>query len=187
MGLAMLGIPRLMIFLLLAAAVGGCASFGDKHDADVGIGTAAYERKAAQPYAALYLPYARMAALTRSVNEEAGCPRADQFAPALKEDGPREWANALGRRGWHCKWAKRNFRVCPPGRQCMVGLGFHVWFRGCREVAIVYRGTDFGVPGQIGDILSSLRWFVHPAAVDEYGQVGYALPTILERIRKKCP
>ena len=55
----------MLVAALAAFAVGGCAHQPEEKVA-VGIGTAAYARQQAKPYAVLYKPYAQMAALAYS-------------------------------------------------------------------------------------------------------------------------
>ncbi len=156
-----------LLCVALGALLSACAAGPGK--VAVGVGTAAYAEKDEKPFAALYLPYARMAQLAYD-NDAGVCPAA---APA----------------GWTCKWGLPDFKVCPPGRDCPGGLGFHVWTnsaspRGCREAVIAFRGTDWG---ELGDMLSNFRWFWRTAQADEYEQVKFAIKTIVSHARSVCP
>jgi hypothetical protein len=176
---------------VLAAALAGCAR-NDRPTVDVGVGIAAYTKYDAAPYATLYLPYARMAALARSVPERGDCPA----NPAVRATfGPDEqgWLTKLNRDGWHCmaSWDDVADEVCRRGAGCLGGLGFHVWRhaargRRCNEVAIVFRGTDFGEPGAWDDIMTSLRWLLPVGTVDQYNQVSAAMPLVLAKVRRVC-
>jgi len=92
---------------MAAIALSACAQLST--NVDVGEGTAAYVRQDAQPYAALYLPYAQMAALAYKT-ENGSCPL----------------SNGSLSSAWTCKFARPDFKVCSPGRDCVPGLGFHV-------------------------------------------------------------
>lgn len=156
-----------LVCLGLGAVLSACA--GGPGKVSVGVGTAAYEPKDEKPFAALYLPYARMAQLAYD-NDAGLCP-------------------AGGPQNWTCKWGLPDFKVCPPGRDCASGLGFHVWTnggspRGCREAVIAFRGTDWG---ELGDMLSNFRWFWRTAQADEYEQVKFAIKAIVSRARSACP
>lgn len=158
---------RFLLVVLAGWLVSACALSPDK--VSVGVGTAAYAPQEAKPFATLYLPYAEMAQLAYD-NDQGVCPAA---APS----------------GWTCKWGLPDFKVCPDGRDCAPGLGFHVWVkngapRQCREAAIVFRGTDWG---ELGDMLSNFRWFWRTSQVDEYEQVKFAIRTIVARVRTVCP
>jgi hypothetical protein len=159
---------RLRLFLVVIAGwlVSACALAPET--ASVGVGTGAYTRTDAKPFATLYLPYAELAQLAYD-NDQGICPAA---APA----------------GWVCKWGLPDFKICPEGRDCAPGLGFHVWVRngprGCQEAAIVFRGTDWG---ELGDMLSNFRWFWRTSQADEYEQVKFAIKTIVSRTRAACP
>src|SRR6185437_13341129 len=162
---------RLVLVVLAAAALCGCAQTHD--EVNVGIGSAAFSVSPARPYAELYLPYAQMSALAYAQSSDVrGCPIANATrAPWLKE---------LHGKGWHCVFGSAAFNVCPPGRQCGGGLTFHVWRKSdCAQIAIAFRGTD---PNDIEDWLSNFRWFIPHRTWDEYDQTKYVQPAVMRRI-----
>jgi len=162
---------RLVLVVLAAAALCGCAQTHD--EVNVGIGSAAFSVSPARPYAELYLPYAQMSALAYAQSSDVrGCPIANATrAPWLKE---------LHGKGWHCVFGSAAFNVCPPGRQCGGGLTFHVWRKSdCAQIAIAFRGTD---PNDIEDWLSNFRWFIPHRTWDEYDETKYVQPAVMRRI-----
>jgi hypothetical protein len=165
--------------VLVAAALCGCAQ--TREQVSVGVGVAAFNVEPAHPYAALYLPYAQMSALAYAKNDDArGCPLAGPGPDFASPGDMAGWLRSLQAQNWHCAFGTPGFEVCAPGRQCVTGLTFHVWRKSdCSQVAIAFRGTD---RGDFGDMLSNLRWFIHSETWDEYNEVEYVLPQIMQRI-----
>lgn len=158
-------------FAALAAAV-LCACAQTHEEVNVGIGTAAFAVHPARPYAELYLPYAEMSALAYAGQaDRRGCPMVN--VDHLK------WLRALNHKGWHCVFGSSQFVLCPRDRQCASGLTFHVWRKGCSQVAIAFRGTD---RSDLEDWLSDLRWFIPRPQPDEYDQTNYVHLKLMERI-----
>jgi hypothetical protein len=161
--------------ILTALALAACAQ--TQQQVLVGVGAEAFATEPARGYAELYLPYAQMSALAYDDRVDTrGCPLPD---PADKPPSDsRGWLGALRRAGWRCIASDKAFALCPPGHQCVEGLSFHIWRRGC-DFALAFRGTD---RGDLGDRLSDLHWFIHGPELDEYGKLGFAMPQIMARI-----
>jgi hypothetical protein len=170
----------------LAAAVAvlaGCAQAPGT--VGVGIGTAAYRFEAARPYAELYAPYAKMAALayTDPLTPQG---KGGQFCPtpariSAKGD-PRllQWFAELGHERWRCLFGAVGATGCPQGIRCVDGLQYHVWRRNdCTEAVIAFRGSD---AGDIGDWISNLRWFVVRPVFDQYDQAQHAIGEIIDKL-----
>jgi hypothetical protein len=155
-------LARRIVVAFIAALVAACAQFPDK--VCVGLGTAGYVSQDAAAYAALYLPYAKMAEL--SYTDSPGCPA---------EAGPR---------GWTCRFGTDAIGLCPARAVCAPGLAIQVWRKeGCGEAVIAFQGTNWT---QLGDVLSNFRWFFRTSQLDEYTQVQFALRKIVARIRAEC-
>jgi len=185
-------VSRLFTVVLFCAAAAGCAS--RPSTVGVGIGTAAYVDQPAKPYAALYLPYAQMAALAYADpqflirSQTPYCPdEALLRSPALADAGHpaadnvrlARWRAALGRH-WQCLFGGVGPVGCPRGIRCVDGLQYQVWRRrDCGEAVIAFRGSD---SGDIGDWLSNFRWFLSRSIFDEYDQVQKAIPAIVDKI-----
>ena len=184
---------------LCALTLGGCAQH--RNDVAVGIGTRYYEIEKAKPYAALYLPYARMAALAYTdeqfLTSGEGPPRRGQLCPvgehlnnpALADarnpvEANRQlavWLKELQRDGWECIFGRVGVRNCPSGEQCVDGLQYHIWRRkDCREAVLAFRGSD---SDQIGDWITNLRWFQVRDVFDQYDQVQREVVRVVKRLR----
>jgi hypothetical protein len=186
-----------------ALAVAGCAQLPDK--VAVGIGTRYYETEPARPYAALYLPYARMSALAYTdaqfLTGAGAQPRLGQLCPLVERlndpalvdaDHPAEanrrlarWLGELQHGGWQCIFGRVGIYNCPAGEQCVEGLQYQVWRRrDCSEAVIAFRGSD---RGDIGDWLTNLRWFRLSDVFDQYDQVQVEVVKIVRRLQEsKC-
>ena len=182
-----------LIAALLCAALAACAQTRDK--VAVGIGTAYYVPDDAVPYAALYLPYARMASLAyadpqflRRGKVRPFCPDVGLLASPRGVDAahPAEdnrrlagWLVALNR-NWECLSGGVGPLDCPKGVRCVEGLQYQVWRRkDCSEAVIAFRGTD---RTQRGDWLSNLHWFVGRWFFDQYAQAQEAIRGIIKGI-----
>ena len=193
-------IARLRVFLIIGAAalVAGCATRPDKVGVNVGVGL--IKQEPAADYAALYLPYAKMASIAYTDLEflvpsgpRQFCPDRHRLAHLNADTKPQRarnpdnlrWLIELERAGWRCIYALNDPDECPtPGCNPLPGLELHVWMKGC-EAVIAIRGTD---SEQEGDWKSNLRWFLLPLNLfDEYRQVEFHMRTILRKIRQNCP
>ncbi|TMJ01775.1 MAG: lipase [Alphaproteobacteria bacterium] len=187
-------------FILAALFLTACAQLSGTVRVNVGVGL--IEDQPAPNYAALYLPYARMASIAytdvKFLKGGAGptryCPDAYRLAherPDTRDQAERnpnnlEWLNELQANGWRCIYALNDPRECPadnPSCDPVRGLELHVWMKGC-EAVIAFRGTDYD---QRGDWQSNLRWFLGPLHLfDEYRQVEFHMSSILGRISRVC-
>lgn len=188
-------IVRLLAVAGLAFTVAACAQ--NPKDVAVGVGTSFYRYKDAKPYAALYKPYAEMAAVAYSnpqFLDGKACPDAAKFANPKLVDSTNTaednalmagWLADLHKKHWRCESGHVGPYGCKQGtRRCVDGLEYHVWRRGCSEAVIAFRGTDFN---EIGDWLSNFRWFVSRSLFDQYDQVQEAVPDIVDHIyRSGC-
>src|SRR5512146_2205228 len=153
---------RACAMALAAVALAACAQ--TRTEADVGIGTAAYQPKPAKPYAVLYKPYAEMATVAytnQDYLDAAACPDADKLRASGTDDN-KTYAAMVGnlhRAGWSCHFGHVGPYGCRSGTpRCLDGLEYHVWRRGrCGEAVIAFRGTD---ANEIGDWLTNFRWFI---------------------------
>jgi hypothetical protein len=182
-----------------ALALAACAQLPS--EVAVGVGTRYYEFEAAKPYAALYLPYARMSALAYAdeqfLTPGGERPAIGQYCPlAGKLNDPsfvdrghtaeanRElarWLAALEGDGWRCIYGRGALRHCPQGEQCVEGLQYMVWRRrDCSEAVIAFRGSD---AGDVGDWLTNFRWFRFKSVFDQYDQVQAEVPKIIARLQ----
>jgi Lipase (class 3) len=178
---------RCAVPALLALGLGACAHRPD--EVAVGIGTAAYRTEPAAGYAALYRPYAQMAALAytdqenlfaQSANRAPLCPDKARLRGAPGGGEAARWVNQLEGEKWSCLFGRIGYDSCPPGQRCVTGLQYQVWRRtDCREAVIAFRGTD---SGDIGDWISNLRWFVLAPYFDEYDQVGAEIRDVINKI-----
>lgn len=172
---------------LMAFELGACAQ---RHDeVAVGIGTAAYKTEPAAGYAALYRPYAQMAALAYTAQENM-FPKSADRAPLCPDkarlrnmpgaDESARWVNQLEAEKWNCLFGRIGYDSCSPGQRCVTGLEYQVWLRtNCTEAVIAFRGTD---RGDFGDWISNLRWFVLAPYFDEYDQVGAEIKDVINKI-----
>lgn len=65
------------------------------------------------------------------------------------------------------------------------GLGYHVWDKEETDgviVAIVFRGTDLG---ELGDLLSDLRWLFRFFLWDQYHQVRRLMPQLVKSLQEQ--
>jgi hypothetical protein len=182
-------IGRLLVVAGIAFTVSACAQ--KREEVAVGVGTSFYKYKDAKPYAALYKPYAEMAAVAYSnpqFLDGRGCPDPKKFAdPKLVDSTNTAEDNALMagwladlKKNWRCESGHVGPYGCKAGTpRCVEGLEYHVWRRGCREAVIAFRGTDFN---EIGDWLSNFRWFVSRSLFDQYDQVQDAVPHIIDAV-----
>lgn len=188
-------IVRLAAFALAVLLLAACAS-KPSTKVSVGIGTDAYVDEDAPAYAALYLPYAQMAALAYSgenfVDKSGGsgtlCPRTDLLldaglaaTPTQAGDNKRAaaWAQKL-RSEWRCLFGQIGIDDCPKGMKCLGGLALQVWRRNdCKEAVIAFRGSE---SRDLGDWVSNLRWFVVSRYFDQYDQVRRDINAILKKI-----
>jgi hypothetical protein len=184
---------RGLIAALVCALLAACAQNRDK--VAVGIGTAYYVPDDARPYAALYLPYARMASLAYTDLQFLARGKARPYCPDVgllrspggvdathpAEDNQRlaRWLLALDR-DWQCLSGGVGPLNCPKGVRCVDGLQYQVWRRrDCSEAVIAFRGTD---RTQAGDWLTNLHWLVGRWFFDQYEQVQEAIPDIIRGI-----
>lgn len=174
-----------LIGMGLGLALAGCAQ-QPREKVAVGIGTAAYARQAAKPYAVLYKPYAEMATVAYvSPPYLAGnsCPSADKLRASGTADNKAaaKLIDNLAKAGWSCRFGHVGPYGCKPGTpRCLDGLEYHVWRRGrCGEAVIAFRGTD---GNEIGDWLTNFRWFLGGRFFDQYDQVQKAVPDIIKAL-----
>jgi hypothetical protein len=168
----------LVVAVVMALAAAGCAQ--SPKDVAVGIGTAAYDMKPAQPFAVIYKPYAEMAAVAYTDPQylTGGCPDANKVRAA--DPDKAAMIGNLTRAGWVCRFGHVGPVGCKAGEpRCVDGLEYHVWRRGCSEAAIAFRGTD---ANEIGDWLSNFRWFIARPLFDQYDQVQKAVPDIIRAL-----
>jgi pimeloyl-ACP methyl ester carboxylesterase len=92
--------------------------------------------------------------------------------------------------GWRVVSAHEGALPClpknRPGCTPLPGLGFQVWHspRGCAEVVIAFRGTNFDSQD---DWTSNLRWFQSRGnRFDQYDQVREYIAGIIDRIHARC-
>lgn len=173
-------ILRLLAAAAMAVAAAGCAQLPT--DVALGVGTAAYQTKAAKPYAVLYKPYAEMAtvAYTDPPYLTGGCPSAEKMRPG-NPDGAA-MIDRLTRAGWVCRFGHVGPFGCKAGTpRCVDGLEYHVWQRGCGEAVIAFRGSD---ANELGDWLSNFRWFIARPLFDQYDQVQNAVPHIINGVNR---
>ncbi len=188
-------------FVVVAAglALGACAQVRD--EAQVSLGTQFPVTVKAKDYAALYLPYAKMATAAY-VNENAldrhHCPDPTLLAQAQAGESASDrdyrkavsgWIHDLKKQNWECRFGIYGNLRCPPrAGDChpVGGLEFHVWRRmqagSCREVAIAFRGTD---KNDLGDWISNFRWLYRLVPrFDQYAQVQTHITQIVRRIKR---
>jgi hypothetical protein len=189
----------LRLVALAAAALALVACAQDPHKVGVGVGTSYYRFKAARPYAYLLKPYAEMSALAYSdpptFQTADFCPDIGAYqnpanvdARHTADDNRRavRWLQDLHRAGWHCVRGHVG-SYCRKGEDCVGGLQFHLWRRGCREAVLAFRGTDFNEEGPLlsrGDLISNLRWFIHLPVNDEYVQARWASVAIADEVSR---
>lgn len=182
--------------LLVAALAAGCAQ--DARQVMVRTGTGLDHAKPAADFAALYLPYARMASLAYTDPEFLRpnlCPDRDKLAhlsPRTAEQKRRNPANlaflaALKSQGWHCAFGVIDPPGCPPDKPHCVpvtGLEMQAWIRGC-TAAIAFRGTDQGDRGDLYSDFRFVRFFVNE--FDQYEQVGLHTGQWIARLMASAP
>ena len=184
---------------LAGVLLGACAQ--DPNTVRVNIGTGLVDPKPAADYAALYLPYAKMASIAytdaKFLKPRPGpnpdCPdlqRLVHLPPDTDDQRTRKpniikWLTELRSDGWSCLFGLNDPPGCPhdlPRCNPLPGLELHVWMRQC-EAVIAIRGTD----NQPGDWQSNLRWFLRPLHLfDEYRQVQFHISNIVRQIRNAC-
>ncbi|MPZ56349.1 MAG: hypothetical protein GEU91_07565 [Rhizobiales bacterium] len=192
---------RPLAAILLAAALGACATRPDQVDVTVGVDVP--QPQAANNYAALHAPYAMMATAAY-VDENvltAGnhCPDVRKLGirqPGDTDDtfafnkSVRGWITHLKQRQWECRFGVVGSLPCPDrlGQDCrpVSGLGFHVWRRmqggACHEVVIAFRGTD---RNDRGDWTSNFRFLYRLVPrFDQYDQVRTHIGRVVERIKR---
>jgi hypothetical protein len=182
---------RLLAVAAMAAGAAACAR--DANQVSVGIGTAAYVPADAHPYAAFYLPYAKMASLAYTdppfltQHSRPNCPSEallsapaliDEAHPAANSARAARWLVSLRQEGWECLFGGIGPLDCPPGIRCVDGLQYQIWRRrDCSEAVIAFRGSD---RGDAGDWQSNFRWFRIGPVFDEYDQVDKAIRGIID-------
>jgi hypothetical protein len=183
------GRARVLLAALVCFALGACAQ-QPRDDVAVGIGTAAYARQPAKPYAVLYKPYAEMATVAYVAPpylNANSCPDAAKLRASGTDDNiaAARLIDTLGKAGWSCRFGHVGPYGCKPGTpRCLDGLEYHVWRRrGCGEAVIAFRGTD---GNEIGDWLTNFRWFLGGRFFDQYDQVQDAVPDIVDTLNKEC-
>lgn len=175
----------ILIAALAVLAVGGCAHQPEDQVA-VGIGTAAYARQKAKPYAVLYKSYAQMASVAYTdqpyLNDKA-CPDIAKLDASGIADNKALAAMVASLNGakWFCRFGHVGPVGCKPGTpRCLDGLEYHVWRRrDCGTAVIAFRGTDFN---EIADWLTNFRWFLGRRFFDQYDQVQEAVPDIIKAL-----
>jgi hypothetical protein len=180
-------VTRVCPVALAALTVCACAQRYDQ--VAVGIGTGAYKRESAAGYAALYRPYAQMASLaytdqenlfSKSSTRAPLCPDRARLQSASVTREAARWVNQLEAEKWSCLFGRIGYDSCLPGQRCATGLEYQVWRRtDCHEAVIAFRGTD---AGDIGDWISNFRWFVLAPYFDEYDQVGAEIRDVINKI-----
>jgi hypothetical protein len=180
-------IVRISSAAFIVLAVAACAQRYDR--VAVGIGTGAYKTETAAGYAALYRPYAQMAALAytdqgnlfpKSANRSPLCPDAARLRGASDTAELARWVNQLKAEKWNCLFGRIGYESCPPDQRCVTGLEYQVWRRtNCTEAVIAFRGTD---SGDTGDWVSNFRWFALAPYFDEYDQVGAEIRDVINKI-----
>jgi hypothetical protein len=185
--------------LALTAAVFLASCTQLPNQVDVGVGTAGYVGKSASLYAALYKPYAEMAALAyldppALTSDERHCPDGKKLRDPKIVDANHSaednialagWLDDLARGGWTCVRSHSGAVRCPENVECLGGLFAMAWRRrDCSEVVIAFRGSD---PGDRGDWASNLRWFGKRSVFDQYDQVRAVIKTAIDRFeRENC-
>lgn len=180
---------RFMIGFAAAIQLAACASQpADK--VQISIGTSEQKYASADPFVALYIPYAKMSAIAYTDAEyldENHCPAFDQHPPRNEDNQTlAQWVKSLNVSGWRCLFGRRGALSCPQRySNChpVEGLELHVWRRGdCGQIVIAFKGTD---PNEIGDWVSNLRWFIRfPPRFDEYDQITAHIFGIIEHVRQ---
>jgi hypothetical protein len=150
----------------------------------------------AADYAALYLPYARMASVAYTDAPDLNSRNCPSVA-LLQKPNPKNsdriesyraraalWVAQLNAEGWRCVHGRVGPQPClKPSQFCnpVEGLEVHVWVkqhRGC-ETVVAFRGTDLEQPG---DWLSNFRWFNWMLPIkDQYDQVGEHIGDIIKK------
>jgi hypothetical protein len=195
------GIPALIrrvAIITLGWHLAAC-SMQPRSDVAVTVGTGQPRTEMAKHYAALYLPYAMIAAAAYSdpsvLDARQNCPDVAKLGVrSLSKDERdfafhrlvRGWVIDLRRHGWECRYGRVGSLPCPmrlPNCVADSGLEFHVWRRmdavGCREVVVAFRGTD---RNDLGDWRANFRWFHRLAPkFDQYDQVRTNIGAILKR------
>ena len=166
--------------LLAAVLVAACAQHRDEVRVRTGVGLD--HVKPARDFAALYLPYAKMASLAYTdpiFLSGSKCPDPRKLVhPGTQEQNERNkfnrvWLSDLNRQGWSCAFGVIDPADCPKDRPLcnpVAGLEMHAWTRGCAGV-LAFRGTDADQPGDWLSNFRIVRRFVN--AFDEYDQVGF--------------
>jgi len=192
--------PSRGLCAVMILVMGACAQMPDTARVNVGVGL--IKDQPAKDYAALYLPYAKMASIAYTDEDflKGGCPdpyllqtrpAKTQLQEARNRNNARWLRDLTEKGGWSCIFGRfnppeRDPRECPDPCEVVKGLELHVWKRqsgrGC-EVVIAFRGTD----PEPGDWASNLRWFIRsPHRFDEYSQTKLHMPGILRGIRAGC-
>ena len=181
-------IIRISSVVFIALAVAACAQRYDQ--VAVGIGTRAYEIEPAAGYAALYRPYAQMAALAytderdlfpKSASRAPLCPDQGQLRVESGKVEQARWVNQLEAEKWSCLFGRIGYDNCPVGQRCITGLQYQVWRRSnCTEAVIAFRGTD---ERDSGDWISNFRWLLSAFYFDEYDQVGAEIRELINKIQ----
>jgi len=187
--------------MLLAAALGACATRPDQVDVTVGVDVP--QIQPSNNFAALYLPYAMMATsayANKNVLTGNHCPDADRLRVRQPGDTDetfafnktvRGWVLYLNRHNWHCRFGVSGSLPCPPrlGPDCkpVGGLGFQIWRRMqggvCRDIVVAFRGTD---RNDRGDWTSNFRFLYRLAPrFDQYDQVRTHIRRVIKRIKER--
>jgi pimeloyl-ACP methyl ester carboxylesterase len=184
-GMVINGAARLLLATLVCAALAACAQ-QPRDKVAVGIGTAAYARQKAKPYAVLYKPYAEMATVayvSPPYLTDNSCPDAAKLRASGTPDNEAAATllDSLVKAGWSCRFGHVGPYGCKPGTpRCLDGLEYHVWrHKSCDTAVIAFRGTD---GNEIGDWLTNFRWFLGGRFFDQYDQVQEAVPDIIKTL-----
>ena len=144
-----------------AAILSACTSLPGRNQVEVQVGQQSVHVQRAEPYAALYLPYAMMSALAYAPRDRLTA----DLCPDLSALDPQSdamavtWLHSLNGRKWRCLFGVSGQLPCPrhyPDCRRVFGLELQVWRRttpAC-EVAIAIRGANVFDPTD----WPTLRW-----------------------------
>ena len=160
------GFVPVLFALALAGQLGACASLSNqpRNEVRVRVGPEPERAYRAEPYAALYAPYAMMSSLAYTGRDNLNrdlCPE-----PALfdrhNDAHATAWIRSLNGKKWQCVFGLSETLPCPHRYRDCNPLGvpdLQVWRRdnpSCNELVIAFRGIKLMDPSD----WSYLRWLL---------------------------
>jgi hypothetical protein len=187
---------------LLALVVAGCAQDPKSVVISVGRGYnmpsdgVIPDGNEARDYAALYLPYARMARLAyvdRQYRNADGCPELSKLKNTTLEEEKGQAKEHLllhaqltelnKHSTWRCKHGWYGVAPYMDGLEPAPGFAAYVWTNGCK-VAVVFRGTD---PKELADWQANLRGLLPiTTRKDQYDHVHWSIAQMIAKAKVPC-